>query len=295
MAEAAATAAFDATARTSDRRYGAGCGPSPQLGWGPGMHEGQRSTSPLTKEAREVEEETRRHGGIGYELVLANAVPQLGGEEVQDLFLSAFRRIMLEEKKADKDQEKAGNKMRKKRKRRKQKLPKAPLPLPLPRRSAVDQGIMFECAEDENGDAVTIEYVRADVLKIHTVVTYTLQADPLNSVHCKEVAGYSGRAETTPCMNEMSKFTKEKVIRKGEFIHKNGQLGLSLYGDCTHLTIQPSGIRWLHWIKNRHPYIRRLRCSPGGGQVHCLHLHAAKTVMKSGLSKRCLVHRLTRR
>ena len=31
----------------------------------------------------------------------------------------------------------------------------------------------------------------------------------------------------------------------------------------------------------------------GGGQVYCLHLHAAKTVLKSELSKRCLVHRLT--
>ena len=34
MAAKTATAAFDATARTSDRRYGAGCCPSPQLGWG---------------------------------------------------------------------------------------------------------------------------------------------------------------------------------------------------------------------------------------------------------------------
>ena len=34
MAAKTATAAFDATARTSDRSHGAGCRPSPHLGWG---------------------------------------------------------------------------------------------------------------------------------------------------------------------------------------------------------------------------------------------------------------------
>ena len=34
MAAKTATAAFDVAARTSDRSHGAGCSPSPQLGWG---------------------------------------------------------------------------------------------------------------------------------------------------------------------------------------------------------------------------------------------------------------------
>ena len=33
----------------------------------------------------------------------------------------------------------------------------------------------------------------------------------------------------------------------------------------------------------------------GGGQVYYLHLHAAKSVTHSGLSKRCLMRRLTGR
>ena len=62
LAAAAATVVFDATARTSDRRYGAGCGPSSQPGWGawvarrptgtgrqPARVLPSTSTSPLTK------------------------------------------------------------------------------------------------------------------------------------------------------------------------------------------------------------------------------------------------------
>ena len=69
---------------------------------------------------------------------------------------------------------------------------------------AVDQGIMFGYA-----DELSIEYEQ--------------RADELNSVHCKEVTGYSGRG-----INETGKFIKEKVIREREFIHKHGQPGLSL-------------------------------------------------------------------
>ena len=106
---------------------------------------------------------------------------------------------------------------------------------------------MFEYAEDLNVDKVTIEYAqRADALKVHTVVAYTLHADSLNSVHSKEVAGYAGRVDITPCTKEMGKYIKEKVIREGGFIHKNGQLSLSLCGDCTHLNTEPFERCWPH-------------------------------------------------
>ena len=118
---------------------------------------------------------------------------------------------------------------RKKRKRRKKKLPKASSSSFLHGlRGAGDQGIMFEYAEEEN-----------------------------------EVAGYSGRAETAPCMNEMGKFMEEKVISQEETILKNGAPALSLYVDRTHTYIAPSKICGLAWRENRHRYVWRLGCYRG--------------------------------
>merc|ERR1711945_30949 len=80
--------------------------------------------------------------------------------------------------------------------------------------------------------------------KIHTVVISTQHAEPLKAVRSKEVAGYSGPAETAPSMEEMNKLIEEKVIRKTleEIILKNGQPALTLYDTTTtHLYIQPSG------------------------------------------------------
>ena len=58
----------------------------------------------------------------------------------------------------------------------------------------------------------------------------------------KEVAGYSGPDENEHSMEEMSKLIEVKVIRKTleEIILKNGLPDSSLFGDHTHLFIQPS-------------------------------------------------------
>merc|ERR1711930_30819 len=59
----------------------------------------------------------------------------------------------------------------------------------------------------------------------------------------KEVAGYSGPDETAPSMEEMNNLIVEKLVKKTlkEIILKNGKPALSLFGDHTHLYINPSG------------------------------------------------------
>jgi len=95
---------------------------------------------------------------------------------------------------------------------------------------------------------VTIEYVNkgdgsVEPLKIHTVVISTQHAEPSKATRCKEVAGYTGADEVAPSMEEMNKLIEEKVIKRtlSEIILKNGKPALTLFGDHTHLYIQPSG------------------------------------------------------
>merc|ERR1711860_376912 len=95
---------------------------------------------------------------------------------------------------------------------------------------------------------VTIEYLqRADgsvePQKIHTVVISTQHAEPLNATRRKEVAGYSGPDATAPSMEEMNKLIVEEVVKKtlAEITLKNGKPALTLFGDHTHLHINPSG------------------------------------------------------
>merc|ERR1711933_353802 len=95
---------------------------------------------------------------------------------------------------------------------------------------------------------VTIEYVKksdgsVEPLKIHTVVISTQHAEPLKATRCKEVAGYTGADEKAPSMEEMNKLIEEKVIKRtlAEIILKNGKAALTLFGDHTHLYVQPSG------------------------------------------------------
>merc|ERR1711937_804120 len=54
--------------------------------------------------------------------------------------------------------------------------------------------------------------------------------------------GYSGPDETAPRMEDMNKLITEEVIKKTlqEITLKNGQSALTLYGDHTHLHINPS-------------------------------------------------------
>jgi len=95
---------------------------------------------------------------------------------------------------------------------------------------------------------VTIEYLqRADgsvePQKIHTVVISTQHAEPSKAVRSKECAGYTGPEMTAPSMEEMNKLIVEKVIKATlqEIKLKNGKPALSIYGDFTHLHINPTG------------------------------------------------------
>merc|ERR1712064_211265 len=58
-----------------------------------------------------------------------------------------------------------------------------------------------------------------------------------------EVEGYTGEEMTAPSMEQMNALIEEKVIRAtlSEIKLKNGQPALTLYDDSTHLYIQPSG------------------------------------------------------
>merc|ERR1711992_289204 len=95
---------------------------------------------------------------------------------------------------------------------------------------------------------VTIEYLeRADgsvePQKIHTVVISTQHAEPLKATRCKEVAGYKGPDATAPSMDEMNKLIVEEVVKKtlSEIKLKSGAAAITLFGDHTHLYINPSG------------------------------------------------------
>jgi len=145
---------------------------------------------------------------------------------------------------------------------------------------AGDQGIMFGYASDETEDCmplthsmatrlgnltdvrksgklwwlrpdgktqVTIEYLQkadgsVEPQKIHTVVISTQHAEPSKAVRSKECAGYTGPEMTAPSMEEMNKLIVEEVIKETlKEITLNGKPALSLFGDHTHLHINPSG------------------------------------------------------
>jgi len=95
---------------------------------------------------------------------------------------------------------------------------------------------------------VTIEYLQkadgsVEPQKIHTVVISTQHAEPSKAVRSKECAGYKGPEMTAPSMEDMNKSIVENVVKrtlKGITL-KNGQTALTLFGDHTHLYINPSG------------------------------------------------------
>merc|ERR1712003_447129 len=95
---------------------------------------------------------------------------------------------------------------------------------------------------------VTIQYKQkadgsVEPQKIHTVVISTQHAEPLKAVRTKECAGYTGPEMTAPSMEQMNKLIVEDVIKETlkEITLKNGKAALTLFGDHTHLYIQPSG------------------------------------------------------
>merc|ERR1712194_891290 len=63
------------------------------------------------------------------------------------------------------------------------------------------------------------------------------------AVRTKECAGYSGPEMTAPSMEDMNKAIVEDVIKATlqEIKLKNGKPALSIYGDFTHLHINPTG------------------------------------------------------
>merc|ERR1711939_991942 len=96
---------------------------------------------------------------------------------------------------------------------------------------AGDQGIMFGYAPDGKTQ-VTIEYTQkadgsVEPQKIHTVVISTQHAEPSKAKRSEEVAGYKGKDEIAPSLEEI--------------ILKNGRPAVSLYGAHTHLHMNPSG------------------------------------------------------
>merc|ERR1712070_722179 len=95
---------------------------------------------------------------------------------------------------------------------------------------------------------VTIEYKKNDdgsvePLKIHTVVISTQHAEPSKAKRSEEVAGWSGAEDIAPSMSEMNDLIIKEVIVKclEEIALKNGKAAVTLYGDHTHLHINPSG------------------------------------------------------
>merc|ERR1711957_751645 len=95
---------------------------------------------------------------------------------------------------------------------------------------------------------VTIEYLQkadgsVEPKKIHTVVISTQHAEPSKATRTKECAGYSGPEMTAPSMEEMNELIVEHVVKKTlkDIKLKSGAAAITLYGDHTHLHINPSG------------------------------------------------------
>jgi len=95
---------------------------------------------------------------------------------------------------------------------------------------------------------VTIEYLQkedgsVEPQKIHTVLISTQHAEPLKAKRSKECEGYSGAEMTAPSMEDMNKAIVEDVVKATlkDIILKNGKSAITLFGDHTHLHINPSG------------------------------------------------------
>jgi S-adenosylmethionine synthetase len=95
---------------------------------------------------------------------------------------------------------------------------------------------------------VTIEYLQhsdgsVEPKKVHTVVISTQHAAPGVAKRSEECSGYAGAEMVAPSMEEMNKLIEKHVIVKTleEIKLKNGRPALTLYGAHTHLHINPSG------------------------------------------------------
>ena len=105
---------------------------------------------------------------------------------------------------------------------------------------------------------VTVEYKQnsdgsVEPQKFHTVVISTQHAAPGVAKRTEECPDYKGKEMTAPSMEQMNKEIVEHVVKKtlSEIKLKNGKPALSLYGEHTHLHINPSGksqsAGWIEW------------------------------------------------
>merc|ERR1719446_195442 len=161
-----------------------------------------------------------------------------------------------------------------------------------------------------------IEYKQNDdgsvePLKIHTVVISTQHAEPSKAKRSEEVAGWKGAEDVAPSMDKMNDLIEKEVIVKclEEIKLKNGKPALSLYGEHTHLHINPSGKFIIGGPQGDAGLTGRkiIIDTYGGWGAHgggafsgkdptkvdrsaayiCRQM--AKSIVKSGLAKRCLV------
>merc|ERR1711957_946517 len=136
-------------------------------------------------------------------------------------------------------------------------------------------------------------------------------AEPLKATRCKEVAGYTGKDEVAPSMKDMNKAIVEEVVKKTlrEIILKNGKPAITLFGDHTHLHINPSGKFIIGGPQGDAGLTGRMIIidtyggwgAHGGGafsgkdptkvdrSAAYICRQMAKSLVKSGLVKRCLV------
>merc|ERR1712088_472066 len=147
---------------------------------------------------------------------------------------------------------------------------------------------------------VTIQYLQredgsVEPQKIHTVVISTQHAEPLKATRRKEVAGYSGPDATAPSMEEMNKLIVEEVVKKtlAEITLKSGKPALSLFGDFTHLHINPSGKFIIEtyggWGAHGGGAFSGKDPTKVDRSAAYICRQMAKSVVKSGLCKRALV------
>merc|ERR1712050_507631 len=163
---------------------------------------------------------------------------------------------------------------------------------------------------------VTIEYLQnadgsVEPMKFHTVVISTQHAEPSKATRRKEVSGYTGPDAIAPSMEEMNKLIVEEVVKKTlqEITLKNGKSAITLFGDFTHLYINPSGKFIIGGPQGDAGLTGRKIIidtyggwgAHGGGAFSCkdptkvdrsaayICRQMAKSIVKSGLSKRALV------
>jgi len=126
--------------------------------------------------------------------------------------------------------------------------------------------------------------------KIHTVLISTQHAEPLKAVRTKECAGYSGPEMTAPNMEDMNKAIVENVVKETlkEIILKNGQPAIT-QGDAgltgRKIIIDTYGGWGAHGggaFSGKDP----TKVDRSAAYI-CRQM--AKSIVKSGLSKRALV------